>query len=283
MRRPLVLSLSFVVLFGCASANDPYEDTGQEPGVPWWASGSATDEGKSTHLWIVNRGLAILGKHQNLPRAARAYAWLMNPACSERWRKGLDDADHKVGFNNWYTFQSHFYDPATGTNYLGFSSPVAYDKALEYLANARGRLANGDVKTGCYDLGLALHYVTDLLQPMHAANFAATDRPLKLHSNLEDYAADIQDRYTVSDWAGAPSGNAGAVLLDIAWGSNTLWNSMWGALANAYDARCDEIDDYYFDRTSCWKNDAEVDAAIGTALRRAQAGTAVFLYAADLP
>jgi phospholipase C len=269
------------MLVGCASAAD--ESSNSPSGVPYWEAGSTTDEGKSTHLWIVNRATAILGKHPDLPRAARAYARLTSSACSARWRQGLDDADHKVSYNNWYTYKSHFFDPSTGTNYLGDDDPIAYDEALSHLATARSRLAANDVYKGCYELGLALHYATDILQPMHAANFAATDRPLMLHSHLEDRAAEVQNQFVVADWTGAPSGTVGATLASLAWASNAQWPATWNAIANAYASRCDEIGDYYRDHTDCWSGDAGVDAVIGTALRKAQMGTAAFLYAADLP
>lgn len=282
MRR--ILGVLAIVLAGCASGDDPYsQEDGTSPGVPYWSSGSTSNEGKSTHLWIVNHAVTVLGKHQDLPRAARAYSRMMNATCSSRWRQGLDDADHKVSYNNWFTWTSHFYDPSTGTNYLGFRDPVAYDKALEHLATARSRIAANDLNRGCYELGLALHYATDLTQPMHAANFAATDRPLKLHSNLEDYATEIQDRYTSADWTGAPSGSASAVLSATAWAAYNQWPGMWGALATSYDARCDDIEDQWFDNTDCWNNDAGVDAAIGNALRQSQVATAAFIYAADVP
>jgi phospholipase C len=280
--RHLLGLLSIAAVVGCATADDPSHDA-PVAGSPYWASGSATNEGKSTHLFIVNRAVGILGRHLALPRAARAYAWLTNPTCSSQWRKGLDDADHEVRYNNWYTWQSHFYDPATGTNYLGNTDPVAYDAALEHLATARAALAYGDATNGCYELGLALHYATDLTQPMHAANFAATDSPVYLHSNLEDRAVAVQNQFAITDWAGAPSDGVAVVLADIAWTSNGLWPATWNALANAYAARCAHIDSYLLDHTRCWSGDAGVDAAIGIALRQAQTSTAAFLYAADLP
>lgn len=279
-----ILGIVSILVAGCASGSDPYsQEDGTSPGVPYWSAGSTTNEGKSTHLWIVNHAVTILGKHQDLPRAARAYSRMMNATCSSRWRQGLDDADHKVGYNNWFTWKSHFYDPATGTNYLGGYDPVAYGEAREHLATARSRIAAGDLYRGCYELGLALHYATDMTQPMHAANFAATDRPIKLHSNLEDYATEIQGRYTAADWAGAPTGSASGVLLDNAWTAYDQWPGTWAALASSYSARCDEIDGYWFDNTDCWTNDDGVDGAIGSALRQAQVGTAAFLYAADVP
>jgi hypothetical protein len=271
-----------VTLVGCATAHDDTPAPTPER-EPYWASGSTTDEGKSTHLWIVNRALAILGKHQDLPRAAHAYLRMMSSACSTRWRQGLDDADHKVGYNNWYTFTSHFYDPSTGTNYVGATSPIAYNEALTRLATARSRLAANDVYKGCYELGLSLHYATDITQPMHAANYAATDWPANLHSHLEDRAVDVQNGSVSNDWAGAPTAAVGTVLSNVAWASNAQWPGTWNAVGAAYASRCGDIDDYYLDHTDCWSGDAGVDAAIAAALRSAQTGTAAFLYAADLP
>ncbi|HEY5952611.1 MAG TPA: hypothetical protein VIV40_44230 [Kofleriaceae bacterium] len=283
MRRSLGTVL-LVALVGCASASDDTPPpAAQSTGVPYWSSGSTTDEGKSTHLWIVDRAIAILGKYQTLPRAAHAYARLTSSACSTRWRQGLDDADHKVTYNNWFTWKSHFYDPSTGTNYLGEDHPVAYDEALGHLATARSRLAAADVYKGCYELGLALHYATDILQPMHAANYAATDWPVNLHSHVEDRAEAIQNSYAVLDWSGAPSGTVNVVLTDLAWSSNAQWPGTWDAIANAYASRCDDIDGYFLDHTECWSGDAAVDAIIGAALRNAETGTAAFLFAADVP
>jgi phospholipase C len=283
MRNLGMLVLAFCV--GCANAGEEGEtsQTGVSPGTPYWASGSSTNEGKSTHLFIVNRAVAILGSHQTLPRAARAYARMNDPACRARWQAGLDDADHKVSYNNWYTWSSHFYDPSTGTNYLGFSSPVAYTEALKHLATAKSKLAGNDVYNGCYELGLSLHYATDITQPMHAVNYAATDRPLDLHSHMEQRAVAIQNGYAVSDWTGAPTTSINDTLTAIAWASYDEWPSLWNALDNAYSAECGySIDDYTLDHTSCWQGDAGVDAAIGVALRQAQASTAAYLYAADI-
>lgn len=288
MRETLgALLLGFVVL-GCANAQDPGDglsDTSVDDKAPYWSAGSATNEGKSTHLWIVNHAVTILGKHQDLPKAAKAYARLMSPACKPNWQAGLKDADDKPGYNNWYTWRSHFYDPSTGTNYTGGTNPVAYKEALSRLATAKTKLAANDVKNGCYELGLALHYATDLTQPMHSANFAATDRPVNLHSHLEDRATVIQNGFVASDWTGsAPTASVNQVLLDIAWASHALWPATWDALANAYAVKCDDdMEDEWFDSTSCWEGDVGVDNAIGSALRASQSATAKFLYAADLP
>jgi phospholipase C len=284
--RNVLGGLSLCVLFNCASAGG--EDVGDTAAgsdkVVDWEAGSVTDEGQSTHLFIVDRALDILGHHLSDADAASAFNRLNTSACRSRWQQGLYDADHKVSYNNWYTWSSHFYDPSTGTNYLGFSSPVAYTEALTHLATAKSKLAVNDVKNGCYELGLSLHYATNITQPMHAANFAATDWPLDLHSHMEQRAVVIQDGYAVADWTGAPATNVNDTLTAIAWGSYNEWPSLWNALDHAYSATCGySIDEYTLDHTSCWQGDAGVDAAIGAALRQAQAMTAAYLYAADVP
>lgn len=284
--RAFLAVVPFLCLVGCATAEDEADSaaTAGDPKSPYWSSGSTTDEGKSTHLWIVDHAEAILGHHQTLPHAQRAYAWLSNAACSDRWRQALEDADNKVSYNNWYTFKSHFYDPSTGTNYLGGTSPVAYNEALSHLANAKIALSKSDVRNGCYELGLSLHYATDITAPMHAANFAATDNPIQLHSHIEDRASVVQSVSVVLDWSATPTGSVNTVLMNTAWASHDLWPAVWTALDNAYIARCnDTIDDYTFDHTSCWQGDAGVDAQIAAALRQAETTTAAFLYAADLP
>jgi phospholipase C len=284
--RKVLATLSLCVLFSCASAGDDdnLSQTGTVSGKTVdWEAGSVTEEGQSTHLFIVNRAIGILGNHLSDAHAASAYNRLTDSACRSRWQQGLYDADHKVSYNNWYTFASHFYDPSTGTNYLGNSSPIAYTSALDHLATAKAKLVANDVKNGCYELGLSLHYATDITAPMHAVNFAATDWPLDLHSHIEQRAVAIQNSYAVSDWTGAPTTNVNDTLSAIAWASYDEWPPLWNALDKAYTATCDySIDDYTFDHTSCWQGDSGVDAAIGVALRQAQASTAAYIYAADL-
>jgi hypothetical protein len=100
---------------------------------------------------------------------------------------------------------------------------------------------------------------------------------------MEQRAVAIQNGYAVSDWTGAPTTNINDTLTAIAWTSYDEWPSLWNALDDAYSAECGySIDDYTLDHTSCWQGNPGVDAAIGVALRQAQASTAAFIYAADL-
>ncbi|RMH43057.1 MAG: hypothetical protein D6689_06200 [Deltaproteobacteria bacterium] len=277
---------------GGGSAAGP--DAGPDDGTLYWETLSAAEEAYSTHLWIVDRAVDILARHSGEADAAAAVARMRDPSCEPRWQQGLFDADYKAEYNDgrrdlepgastWQiwrsgaTWKSHFYDPATGTNYKGESSPVAKERALQFAADARALLADGNVYDGCYALGLALHYMTDITQPMHAANFTAVDSPIRLHSHVEEYTLDIQDRYARADWSGPTAATPDAIVELAAWTANAQWPAMRGAIEAAYGDRCWSMSLYWFDSEGCWQGDAAVDAAIGRALRTAQDATAQFL------
>src|SRR5262249_22018161 len=82
---------------------------------------------------------------------------------------------------------------------------------------------------GCYELSLTLHYFTDITQPMHAANFAATDRPRLLHSNWEGWAETLQSKFVRADWSKAPTGELADVIQQSAVESKTHWKSADGS------------------------------------------------------
>ena len=278
-----------------------------------WDAESVDNEHASTHLWIVNRGIDLLAKHADeLPIAKRAVELLNTPSCRSNWQQGLLDADFKAVYNNGRsdlqlnasdvevalsgaTWESHFYDADTGKNYKGATSPTALTEAESHIQRSMedgGRLAADNAKS-CYELGLAFHYFTDLTQPMHASNFTAVDRPAKLHSNLEGYALEIQDRFPLADWSGAPSGEVHDFIVKTAKDSKALFAPGVKAVVNAYNrnkwahgvlCRDIEVDPLRFierqhvDYKVCWAGDAEVDAAVGNSLHAAQDHTAEFIY-----
>ena len=87
--------------------------------------------------------------------------------------KALTDADDLSPYNDGGFFEgqwrSHFYDPDTGKNYRGESNRTALTEGLKYF---QASIIAPSAPTMGYNLGLALHYFTDLTQPCHAANFA---------------------------------------------------------------------------------------------------------------
>lgn len=292
-----------------AGDDDVDADDGTGTTVGAWDAESADHESESTHLWIVDRGIDILRKHSDDPVAARAVAMLNDATCRERWQQGLVDADFKAEYNggrsdlplhasdaqvglSGATWESHFYDPDTGENYK-HSEATAYTEANAHRdAAIENRVGEAD-PTACYELGLSLHFFTDLTQPMHAANFTAVDRPAKLHSNLEGYALEIQDRYPLADWSGAPEGELDDYVQQTAKDSKPLFKAGVEAVVKAYRAyrgihivTCKKVDveawrfieQQHIDFSYCWKGNADVDEMVGNTLKSAQDHTAKYIY-----
>lgn len=266
-------------------------------GTPYWAVNSTADEAGSTHLWIVDRAADVLGQHSE---GTRARSWLLNTTCKPRWQQGLYDADYRAKYNGGLfdltptsstaaialsgaTWASHFYDPDTGKNYKGQTSPTAKTEAIAHSTNAKGLLGKGDLYNGCYELGLALHFFTDLTQPMHASNYTATNLPTSLHSHIEEYALNLQTFGAPTGWT-APSGTTSAFIDTAGRRSKALWSPLKTAIANAYPVRCWwPFSTYIMDHTECWQGDATVDAKIRASMASAINDTASFLVSVQLP
>jgi hypothetical protein len=282
----------------CGDADEPAVDTDEAS----WEAASVHQEASSTHLWLVERALDILAKHPDHGRARAAIALLEDQGCKARWRQGLFDADYRHEYNDGSsdlapgasltaivvsgaTWKSHFYDPDTGANWKGERTPTGLTESMAHLERARA-LVRRDKGAACYELGLTLHYVTDLTHPMHAANFTNVDRPRRLHGHVEEWSMAVQDDFALDDWSGAPSGNIGPFVIAAARASKRQWGSMWEAIADAYEAAPDRfacgslrapwwnvLSAQQLDRPSCWQTPA-VKAHVGESLRRAQDLTA---------
>jgi phospholipase C len=312
--KHLGLLFSVGLLAACSSQSDSSDPADDGNGVASaWDAESVDHESKSTHLWIVNRGIDILSKHQDLPAAKKAVALLNDQACRTQWQQGLLDADFKAVYNNGEhdlplgasdlqvglskaTWKSHFYDPDTDKNYKGETSPTARTEAKSHLARAmENHLGQASASsTACYELGLTLHYYTDLTQPMHASNFTAVDRPAKLHSNLEGYSMEIQARYPLADWAGEPTNvTIDQYVVTTAKDSKAQFALGAQAVINAYNRNeykdgiwCRNIaapswrflERQHLDYKQCWAGDEEVDRMVGQTLQMAQEHTAKFIY-----
>jgi hypothetical protein len=259
------------------------------------------------------------------------------------------EADFEVAASH-ASWMSHFFDPDTGKNYLGFANsselptglgqtanraikpqvevngPVPVEgkgSALHRLARARNLLAGVDVSAdhpreptdrrsrGCYELGLALHYFTDLAQPMHSANFAATNRPRLLHSHWETYAMAVQAKFVRSDWSAGPEGEPADVAQSTAVAAKAHWiradkspGPLFKAVLDAYgqggtfddagnvtaDRHCRSAmlelavaDFVSIDLPKCWEKNPAVLKETGAVLGEAQEATARFLGSLKLP
>ena len=154
--------------------------------------------------------------------------------------QGLYDADYLPAYNNgvptdtsliWMGFTAyfnngwvnHFYDPDSGLNYVGGSSPTALTEANRHWQLSRqGNLANN-----CYELGLSMHYMTDVTQPMHAANFTSSDAPVFLHGDYETFAMSLSvSEPAWMDVGGQPSD----ILIAAAHNAKSQMGPIWSSL-----------------------------------------------------
>jgi phospholipase C len=113
---------------------------------------------------------------------------------------GLWDADKKAPYNNPVlevvpTWKSHFYDPDTQTNWLGEFQPTAVSEGITYYREAQRAFRREHWQEAGHKLGVALHYLTDLTQPMHAANFTWLDSlSFGYHTDFERYVKNMLPR-----------------------------------------------------------------------------------------
>jgi hypothetical protein len=150
----------------CGNHHDHSAVHDDDPGRLMW-----NDTG---HQTIVRWAKEILKAHRGSVEGAGPVCDAMDNG--EFWRgvtTGLKDADNYDPRYSGILFSSHFYDPDTGRNYLGFPFGTALTEAERRFREAASLALNsgGATYDAGFALGLALHYLTDLTQPMHAANF----------------------------------------------------------------------------------------------------------------
>lgn len=78
----------------------------------------------------------------------------------------------------------HFYDPDTGKNFLGGTSPTAKTWAEFHYNKAVANQKNGKHADALDELGRALHFVQDASEPHHASNITGLN---PAHGAFEDY------------------------------------------------------------------------------------------------
>jgi hypothetical protein len=205
---------AYAGVHGCCGPGHGHAETSssEEPGALWE---------KYTHERIVEWGMHLLagGTVRNPPTleaAKMVHYWDNGPDFSGAVHKGLRDADTEWPWRGSnavisYMFQNHFFDWNKGTNYMNQHSSALTEARRYFHLSAQvarriekfGAAAPADLyrQAGFY-LGLSLHFLTDLTQPMHAANFTNVyggDYPLitypisasnvdRRHAGLEAYA-----------------------------------------------------------------------------------------------
>ncbi|WP_151087953.1 phospholipase C/P1 nuclease family protein [Hymenobacter baengnokdamensis] len=198
---------------------------------------------KDTHADVVGWAFEVFGALTNHPEAKRLHDLFGGYAeeskrndLMKRLLAGLEEADTKPEYSGVLAgtliFYKHFYNPETKVNYLGelnwflkavfelltdrnvneLSKQTAYSEALRYAQEAATLFArypddHQQHLEAAYKLGLALHYVSDLSQPMHAGNMinlpivyhAGYSPPDWRHANFELCAEkqEVRDHYLI--------------------------------------------------------------------------------------
>ncbi|MCC7208568.1 MAG: hypothetical protein IT323_14770 [Anaerolineae bacterium] len=158
----------------------------------------------NTHLWLVYQSAALLRDQGSVAERViqMVKPWIAagNDPFHDGLCRGLWDADNRAPYNDPIgdlvpTWASHFYDPDTRTNWMGKAAPTAITEGMHFYDLSLAALARGDNVRAGHALGLALHYLTELTQPMHAANFTWMDsQEFGYHTDFERYVKDILHR-----------------------------------------------------------------------------------------
>lgn len=170
-----------------------------------WQTRTEENEAVNTHLWICNRALALLERSDDSAHRGMAI-WLAN--YRRAWQRAVYEADYIDPYCDisWWggyrgcKFFSHFYDPDTGLNWRGQSSPTALTEGVRWWQASLQEIAEGRLFEAFYHLGISLHYLTDLTQPMHASNFTfLSSVPPGYHTSFESFAAEVQPDVPLPD------------------------------------------------------------------------------------
>lgn len=270
---------------GVVQALGPIVRPPENPRILQWDTEDVWDETKSTHLYIVNRSAELVGTCNN-PTFQNFVAKQIQPmtgkAQSGPFRtglcQGLYDADFLPAYNNpnfvnQATWKSHFYDNSSGTNYMGEKTPTALTNGVAFLQKSTELLQQPkpDLEQAGYYLGLALHYFTDLTQPMHAANCTYLDSlPFGYHTDFEGFAMSMQAKVVQPIVTGFQPGG----VTDV----GQLYQQTSAHFKNTYFAAIDKAHKYLTWKIapSTWQN--AVLPLLPLILNEAVSATAQLLY-----
>lgn len=206
------------------------------------------NEKKSTHLWLVNRG-ALLATGE----AGYRFRQLFQPDENQTTPggsvfhqavcQGIYDADFVDFFNgpaisSQPTYESHFYDPDTGLNWRDHAKPTALTRGRELFNSAIAAYRAGRLDLAGYALGVSLHFLTDLGQPMHAVNFTNISFPVLLHSKFETAVLELQEQCPMppmdTPYDGLITTIPDDFFIELARKSKNLWNTKFSNFAPHY-------------------------------------------------
>lgn len=142
-----------------------------------------------THQYILANALTILNNDQG----TSSFNTELNAAILLEATDWPDKLGNETDFG---TFAGHFYDPDTGKNWMGQSSPTARTRAESYFTAAIDAYNSGNVQLAMSNLGKGTHYVSDLNEPHHASNLTAINSN---HSTFESYVDENRQLYNIDD------------------------------------------------------------------------------------
>lgn len=164
-----------------------------------------------THQYIISNALTILNNNKGASIFNTKAAILCDYT---------DWPDEVGNETDMLTFAGHFYDPDTGTNWLGQTSPTARGRAESYYDLAIWAYLTGNVDLAMEYLGKGTHYVSDLNESHHAANLTALNSN---HSAFESYVDENRTQFYIpgnslstSVYNNAVSKPLGTILYDAA-------------------------------------------------------------------
>ncbi|HEX5757851.1 MAG TPA: hypothetical protein VF121_01520 [Thermoanaerobaculia bacterium] len=155
-----------------------------------------TEEAGNSHLYIVNRALDLIVTLGTRPVAQAALAKMRrDETCKNRWMEGLNRADTSSSY-----VDNGSPNGAEGTHFWNSNHPKGWPYDNHFNARSANRYHHDNAREqadkyigvwrengDCFWLGLALHYVTDLSQPMHVINVIGD-----AHARIEK---EISERY----------------------------------------------------------------------------------------
>ncbi len=245
----------------------------------------------NTHLFVVDRALELLARSGD-GTAARIASAMNAKTCRAQWEQGLwdvDDGELKERPNA--ALGSHFYDGAALDWFDKPTQVVTYQLAQSTVKNKSGdarsnagkrlaKIKSLETADSCYQLGLMLHYVTDMTQPMHVTGLSIYDYVIGLHPIWEAYVPLIQARYPAQGWDKRFLDlSADQAAHQIAVRAQKLSRPLLEAIDAYRLPSCTytyKTGIIYTGR--CFRGDAKVDATTGAILREAYQSTASYLH-----
>lgn len=137
--------------------------------------GAWNDETRSTHLWIFNRAVELINSLQSdASKNLEGLRYcLREKDFVDAIKQGIDAADNTGKLDketSGFIFSAHFYHPTEKRG--GYWDPDASINALNYGTRYfRESVAESDLAASGRKLGLSIHYLQDLCQPMHSGLF----------------------------------------------------------------------------------------------------------------